>query len=241
MHSDASAALHRNQGPGRSIVSRYIPAQSHAAEIDSRKCHGRRIEALAQARERPKPKVSNGELEKVLAKATWNYSSSFVFTVDLLLQLVAEAMLDADIGHLLGEDPEQRPDAIVRILIDKIGHEDFKECMEAAYERITENSRKEWAVFVKLMCENAAKTKGGSARDRSSQSMQHDQAKDRPKERTRETPFCLNKKTCDGKKHILKDCPSTSKEEAHQLFDQRRQALKVRRAKIKEAKAEKRR
>jgi hypothetical protein len=51
----------------------------------------------------------------------------------------------------------------------------------------------------------------------------------------------LNKKTCDGKKHFLKDCPSTSKEEAHQLFDERRQALKVRRAKIKEAKAEKRR
>jgi hypothetical protein len=71
-------------------------------------------------------RVSNGELEKVLAKATWNYSSSFVFTVDLLLQLVAEAMLDADIGHLLGEDPEQRPDAIVRIVIDKIGLEDFK-------------------------------------------------------------------------------------------------------------------
>jgi hypothetical protein len=51
----------------------------------------------------------------------------------------------------------------------------------------------------------------------------------------------LNKKTCDGKKHFLKDCPSTSKEEAHRLFDERRQALKVRRAKIKEAKAEKRR
>jgi hypothetical protein len=76
-------------------------------------------------------KVSNGELEKVFAKATWNYSSSFVSTVDPLLQIVAEAMLDADIGHLLGEDPEQRPDAIVRIVIDKIGHEDFKECMEA--------------------------------------------------------------------------------------------------------------
>jgi hypothetical protein len=196
-------------------------------------------------------KVSNGELEKVLAKATWNYSSIFVFTVDLLLQLVAEAMLDADIAHLLGEDPEQRPDAIVRIVIDKIGHEDFKKCMEAACERNTENSRKEWAVFVKLMRENAAtmdschirnvRPKGGSARDRSSQSMQHDQAKDRPKEKTRDTPFCLNKKTCDGKRHFLKDCPSTSKEEAHQLFDQRWQALKVRRAKIKEAKAEKRR
>jgi hypothetical protein len=65
-----------------------------------------------------------------LAKATWNYSSSFVFTVDLLLQLVAEAMLDADIGHLLGEDPERRPDAIVRIVIEKIGHEDFKECIQ---------------------------------------------------------------------------------------------------------------
>jgi hypothetical protein len=163
-------------------------------------------------------KVSNGELEKVLAKGTWNYSSSFVFTVELLLQLVAEAMLGADIGHLLGEGPEQRPDAIVRPEIDKIGHEDFKECMEAAYERNTEKSRKEWAVFVKLMRENAAKMdschirnvrkKGGSARDRSSQSMQHDQAKDRPKEKTRETPFCLNKKTCDGKKHFLKDCPS---------------------------------
>jgi hypothetical protein len=51
----------------------------------------------------------------------------------------------------------------------------------------------------------------------------------------------LNKKTCDGKKHFLKDCPSTSKEEAHQLFDERRHARKVRRAKIKEAKAVKRR
>jgi hypothetical protein len=101
------------------------------------------------------------------------------------------------------------------------------------------------------MRENAAKMdschirnvrpKGGSARDRSSQSVQHDQAKDRPKEKTRETPFCLNKKTCNGKKHFLKDCPSTSKQEAHQLFDERRLALKVRRAKIKEAKAEKRR
>jgi hypothetical protein len=196
-------------------------------------------------------KVSNRELEKVLAKSTWNYSSSVVFTVDLLLQLVAEAMLDTDIGHLLGEDPERRPDAIVRIVIDKIGHEEFKECMEAAYERNTENTRKEWAVFVKLMRENAAKMdschirnfrpNGGSARDRSSQSVQHDQAKDRPIEKNRETPFCLNKKTCDGKKHFLKDCPSTSNEEAHQLFDERRQPLKVRRAKIKEAKAEKRR
>jgi hypothetical protein len=172
-------------------------------------------------------KVSNGELEKELAKATWNYSSSFVFTADLLLQLVAEAMLDADIGHLLGEDPEQRPDAIVRIMIDKIGHEDFKECMEAAYERNTEKLRKEWAVFVKRIRENAAKmdscdirnvrTKLGSARDRSGQSVQHDQAKDRPKEKTRETPFCLNKTTRDGKKHFLKDCPSTSTEEARYL------------------------
>jgi hypothetical protein len=66
-------------------------------------------------------------------------------------------MLDADIGHLLGEDPEQRPDTIVRKLIDKIGYEDFMECTEAAYERNTENARKEWAVFVGLMRENAAK------------------------------------------------------------------------------------
>jgi hypothetical protein len=56
-------------------------------------------------------KVSNGELEKVLAKATWNYSSSFVFTVDLLLQVVAEPMLDAHIDHLLGEDPVLRFEA----------------------------------------------------------------------------------------------------------------------------------
>jgi hypothetical protein len=61
----------------------------------------------------------------VLAKATWDHGSSFVFTVDLLLQLVAEAMLDADIGHLLDEDHEQRPGTIVRIVIDKIGREDF--------------------------------------------------------------------------------------------------------------------
>jgi hypothetical protein len=81
----------------------------------------------------------------------------------------------------------------VRIVFDKIGHEDFKECMEAAYERHTKSSRKEWAVFVKLMRENTAKVdswhirnvrpKGGSARDRSSQSVQHDKAKDRPKEK----------------------------------------------------------
>jgi hypothetical protein len=52
-------------------------------------------------------------------------------------------------------------------------------------------------------------------------------------------PFYLNTKTCDGKRNSLRAWPRTSKEEAHQLFDERMQAPKGRRAKIKEEKAEK--
>jgi hypothetical protein len=130
MHSGAYATLHRNQGSGRALLVGTFQRNLMQPRLAVENVKEGELKRWLKPEWDQNQKVSNGEIEKVLAKSTWNYSSSFVFTVDLLLQLVAEAMLDADIGHLLGEDPERRPDASVRIVIDKIGHDGFKECME---------------------------------------------------------------------------------------------------------------
>jgi hypothetical protein len=60
----------------------------------------------------PKPerdenrKVSDAELEKLIAKADWLYGVRYVFAVDQMLQSIGAAFVDYDLEHLLEPDAE---------------------------------------------------------------------------------------------------------------------------------------
>lgn len=44
-----------------------------------------------------------------------------------------------------------------------------------------------------------------------------------PKQKTKEIPYCLNKETCDGERHYMKDCPNSNEVERKELLAKHRQ------------------
>jgi hypothetical protein len=103
-------------------------------------------------------KVSDAELEKLISKADWLYGARYVFTVDQMLQSIGAAFVDYDLEHLLKPDAEMLPAAIVKLVIEGIGPDDFRSAMEAVLQRNTEGARKNWSAFVRLLPEQATLT-----------------------------------------------------------------------------------
>jgi hypothetical protein len=80
--------------------------------------------------------VSDAELEKLIAKADWLYGVRYVFAVDQMLQSIGAAFLDNDMEHLLEPDAEMQAAAIVKLMIERIGPDDFRNGMEAVFRGI---------------------------------------------------------------------------------------------------------
>jgi hypothetical protein len=59
-----------------------------------------------------------------------------------MLQSIGAAFVDYDLEHLLEPDAEMQPAAIVKLVIERIGPDDFHNAMEAVFQRNTEGARK---------------------------------------------------------------------------------------------------
>jgi hypothetical protein len=99
--------------------------------------------------------VPDAELEKIIAAADWLYGVRYVFAVDQMLQSIGAAFVDYDLEHLLELDAEMQSAAIVKLVIERIGPDDFRNTMEAIFQRNTEGERKNWSAFVRLLREQA--------------------------------------------------------------------------------------
>jgi hypothetical protein len=82
-----------------------------------------------------------------------------------------------------------------------------------------------------------SKDEGGRTGDRDQQKKTKD-ARDAAEsaKNNKLTPYCLNRSTCEGQRHWVRDCPSTSKDEAAKLLATRVEKAKVGQVKMKEEK-----
>jgi hypothetical protein len=94
--------------------------------------------------------VSEAELEKLIAKADWLCGVRYVFAVDQMLQSNGAAFVDYDLEHLLEPDGDIQPAATAKLVIERIGPDDFRNTIEVIFQRNTEGARKNWSAFVRL-------------------------------------------------------------------------------------------
>jgi hypothetical protein len=100
-------------------------------------------------------KVSDADLEKLIAKADWLFGVMYVFAVDQMLQSIGAAFADYDLEHLLEPDAEMQPAAIVKLVIERIGPDDFRNTMEAIFQR---NCYKQYTRVIKIDTETVLQT-----------------------------------------------------------------------------------
>ena len=169
--------------------------------------------------------VSKYAIRNKMAGIKWKYQVKFVEAIEELMTDVVLVLSKEGWRHLL--EDESTVKWLLQSLREKIGVKKFREELETAHHR-DEALEKSWLGTLKRMQDMAAsydrwlENKPSGAVVQSNQKSRAEPSKKPEKKSEKVVPYCLNRKTCNGKRHYIADCPDSSEGEKKELLEQRK-------------------
>lgn len=173
--------------------------------------------------------ITKPQLQGFLSNVKWQKNVTFVEAVSLLVGDIYTALDEAGWKEAFTEEQRLNPKWLTTSMLSKISHAHFAEELEAALAANGEEAKKSWKKAVDRAFELAkrfdlwTKNDGTTRASGKEQSKKKDQKESSATKtggkRDREAPYCLNKDTCWGERHFVKDCPKTPEAKKKELLE----------------------